>query len=120
MRASFWLVLVAVSFSATGEILLKSGVNRLGPLHLAGLGEWLLQALRTPYLYGGFACVATGAAFWIAAISRADLSWAYPMLALGYVIVLVLSAAFLGERITLPRLIGTALIAIGVVLVARS
>jgi len=114
------LVLVAVAFSVTGEIFLKEGMNRVGVLALGSLPSQIPLMLRTWPLYAGFGSIAVGAIFWLGAISRAELSWAYPLLATGYILMLVFSALVLGEHITPARWIGTALIVLGVILVCGS
>jgi len=57
---------------------------------------------------------------WIAALSKAPVSTAYPMLSLGYVVVTAVSVLWLGETLSLPKVLGIALICAGVVLVSRS
>jgi len=58
--------------------------------------------------------------FWLAALSRVDLSYAYPMISIGYVLVLVLSWAIFNERLAFIRIAGVILICFGVLLVSRS
>lgn len=114
------LVLVAVCFSVTGEFLLKTGMDRVGVLSLGNLATTVPAMLRTVPLYAGFASIAVGAVFWLAAISRADLSWAYPLLAVGYIITLFLAPMILREQVPITRWIGTAAIIFGVYLISRS
>jgi multidrug transporter EmrE-like cation transporter len=64
--------------------------------------------------YGASLCV------WLAALSKAPVSTAYPMLSLGYVVVAVVSVAWLGESMTPVKIAGIALICLGVVLLTRS
>lgn len=120
MTTAFLLVLTAVCFSVTGELLLKEGMNRVGILTLSTLGPALGRMLRTWPLYAGLGSVAIGAAFWLAALSRVDLSWAYPLLAIGYVLILLFSTLILREPVSVIRWIGAALIVVGVILVSRS
>lgn len=121
MRA-FLLLLIAVTLSASGELMLKHGMNRLGvlsmqfPEFLAGLG----RAFSTPTILAGFGLVFAGAIFWLSVISRVELSWAYPMLSLGYIIVVVASWLLLGEQLSLARVAGVLVVCSGVVIIARS
>lgn len=120
MGKPFLLIVVAVCFSVTGELLLKSGMNQIGVLSFANLIPTLGRILVHPRLLGGFACFALGAGFWLAAISRVPLSWAYPMLAMGYVLILLFSAILLREPVSLLRWSGVLLICVGMILVFRS
>jgi multidrug transporter EmrE-like cation transporter len=120
MTSAFFLVLIAVCFSVTGELFIKEGMSRVGVLSLTTLGPTFARMLRTWPLYAGFGSVVIGAGFWLAAISRVDLSWAYPLLAMGYVLILLFSAVILHEHVSLVRWLGALLIVIGVALISRS
>jgi multidrug transporter EmrE-like cation transporter len=65
-------------------------------------------------------CYAASVCVWVAALSKAPVSTAYPMLSLGYVVVAAVSVAWLGETLTVPKVLGIALICAGVFLVSRS
>ncbi len=114
------LVAIAVCFSAIGEFMLKAGMDRVGVLSLSSMGTVVPKMIRTWPLYGGFLSIGVGAVFWLAALSRADLSWAYPLLAMGYVITLVMAPMILREQVPSIRWIGTILIVMGVYLISRS
>jgi drug/metabolite transporter (DMT)-like permease len=61
-----------------------------------------------------------GFVVWIAALTKLDVSFMYPMLALAYVLVAVLAAVFLKEEITLLRWTGIALVTIGAILLLKT
>jgi multidrug transporter EmrE-like cation transporter len=111
-------LLIAIALSATGEVLLKVGMRHHGEFSLT-LDEVVRVFTMLPVL-AGFALIFSGSFFWLATISRADLSWAYPMLALGYVAVVVASWALLDETISPLRIVGLLVICVGLILVSRS
>lgn len=116
------LLLIAVLFSVTGELLLKHGMNQLGILELepALLLPGLVRVFTNPFVLVGFACIFTGSIFWLSLISRVPLSYAYPMLSTSYILVVAASWLFLGESITWVRALGVLVIIAGVSLVFRS
>ncbi len=116
----FLLVACAVCLTVTGELFLKSGMNRVGVVSFDRLAATFMRVAGTPQIWIGFLFAAGGAALWLAALSRAPLSWAYPILSLGYVLVLVFSRIVLGETVPAARWIGTLVIIGGVWLVFRS
>lgn len=120
MLKPFLLVVIAICFSVSGELLLKSGMNQIGIVTLAGLWTTLGKIVTHPRILAGFGLFGIGAVFWLAALSRVNLSWAYPMLSLGYILVLLFSMLVLKETIAPLRWAGVALICAGVVLVFRS
>jgi multidrug transporter EmrE-like cation transporter len=113
------LILVSVSLNAGAQILLRWGAKSG---FQAGLGkpvQLAVELLSRPGIVGGFFCYALSIVVWIYVLSRIDVSYAYPFLGLGFVFVAVASYVLLGEPLSLQRLAGTALVAIGVVVIAR-
>ena len=70
--------------------------------------------------WAGMFCYGASVCAWLAALSKAPVSTAYPMLSLGYVIVAAVSVAWMGETLTILKMLGIALICTGVLLVSRS
>jgi len=116
----FVLLVIAICFSVTGETLLKMGMNEIGVMNLSNLGPTLLRCASNPKIILGFTGFGVGAIFWLSVISQADLSWAYPMLSLGYILVLLASAFILREEVTTIRWVGAVVICLGVILISRS
>ncbi|MCB0086271.1 MAG: EamA family transporter, partial [Caldilineaceae bacterium] len=96
------------------------GVTQPGTNENVGLAELVLIILKSPLIMGGLLLYALGALSWIAVLRRLDLSFAYPFLALNFVLITISSQFALGESVPLGRWIGVAVICIGIVLVARS
>lgn len=117
---SFLLVLGAICFTVTGELFLKSGMNRVGPVSLGDLVSAATRVAHTSQIWAGFAFIGAGALLWLSALSRAQPSWAYPLLSLGYVLVLIFSRVILSEPVSWSRWLGTLVIITGVYLVFRS
>ncbi len=121
--ADFALVLGGVLLNAVAQLLLKAGAASAGPL-VAGAGrDWAATAWRLavhPAVLGGLACYALSVVVWIVALSRVEVSVAYPMLSIGYVVTTLLAWALFGEAVDAERWLGIALIGAGVVFVARS
>jgi multidrug transporter EmrE-like cation transporter len=120
--AEFWLVLTGVLLNAIAQLLLKAGANRLGMLEFAPerlIQQGLALATNLPIL-GGLACYAISVIVWITALTKVEVSVAYPMLSIGYVVNAALAWYLFGEAVTPMRLIGIAIIIVGVVIVVRS
>jgi multidrug transporter EmrE-like cation transporter len=123
MRMQTFLILLAgVLLNAGAQLLLKAGVKPLGAI--AGPPETLLPALATAFtrgpVLGGLACYVLSVAVWLIALSRVDLSIAYPMLSLGYVVNAIAAWWLFGEAVGPMRFAGILLILLGVLVVARS
>lgn len=110
------MLLLAVVLGVTGQILLKQGVSGDGPI--SGLNKTIIHTLFKPLVILGFLCYGLSSLFWLVVLSRTELSFAYPMIALGYVIVFFLSWLLFHDKITWMRIAGLALICGGVLMVA--
>lgn len=118
----FALILFGVLLNAAAQLCLKAGVRQIGhfdftPANALPIG-WSL-ATNIPII-GGLSCYVVSVVVWILALSRVEVSVAYPMLSIGYVVNAFLAWWLFGEMLTAQRLAGIAVIIIGVVLVARS
>ena len=117
------LILSGVGLNAAAQLLLKSATKPLAhftAFNAAVLASSIVILLKSLTFWTGMACYAASLCVWLAALSKAPVSTAYPMLSLGYVVVAVVSVAWLGESMTPAKIAGIALICIGVVLLTRS
>lgn len=122
MNMAILYIFISVLSSAMGQLLLKKGMNNVGPvtLRLNQLPSVLWQMATNPNVFVGLVIYLVGTIFWLAALSRVDLSFAYPFASFNYVIMLVASWMMFDEKITVSRLLGTFVIGIGVVLISRN
>jgi drug/metabolite transporter (DMT)-like permease len=113
------LLITASALTVIGEVLLKLGVNvvseRVGAFSLAPNVLWATFTDWRVIL--GFALVFGGSLFWLGVISRVNLSFAYPLLALNYVLILIPSRFLLGETISPSRIVGAVIVVIGVIVI---
>ncbi|MBM3450967.1 MAG: multidrug resistance protein [Armatimonadetes bacterium] len=117
------LILATVLMGAFGQVLLKLGVTTVRDRFagdLGGITRFLIGALTTPAVLGGFLLYGAASLLWLVIIARTPLSLAYPMLALGYVIVIASSAWLFGEALPMIRILGIGAILIGIFLISRT
>lgn len=114
-------ILISVLGGAVGQLLLKRGMNTMGPLTLSvsEIFTILLKMASNPFVVIGLMVYVASTVFWLTALSRVDLSYAYPFASLSYVIMLIVSWQIFREDITPLRLLGTLVIAMGVFIVSR-
>ena len=119
---SFFLVLCGVLLNAAAQLLLKAGTNAIGAFDFSvrELGAVAPRVALEPHILGGLFCYVVSVVVWIMALSRVEVSVAYPMLAIGYVVNAIAAWYLFGEAVTGTRLAGIAFIIVGVVIVARS
>lgn len=117
------LILSGVGLNAAAQLLLKSATKPLGQFTVFNadvLTSSIAILFKSLPFWTGMVCYGASLCVWLAALSKAPVSTAYPMLSLGYVVVAVVSVGWLGESMTLAKIAGIVLICLGVVLLTRS
>lgn len=114
------MIIVTVCLNTAGQFMMKAGINRIGKIELSKFIEHIPRIATSGFVLGGFFAYTVSAALWIVILSRADLSWAFPMVSLSYVLTAILSPMLLGESFSLQRFIGIIVICLGVLIVSRT
>lgn len=112
------ILLISVSLTSIGQLILKKGLLIVGPIERVGLR--FFQMLVNPLVMLGITFAILGWAAYVMALSKAELSYAYPIWSLTYVIVPLLSLFLFRESISLLKMGGLGFICLGVLLVAVS
>jgi len=118
----FVLILVSVMLGAVAQVLLKIGAGNIGVLSFA-LPDLLASVWKMAtslYIVTGMIMYAASFLLWIKVLSTTELSYAYPMVSMGYIVVMFLSWWLLGEQLSFYRLLGVALIITGIYFITKS
>ncbi|MGH2631197.1 MAG: EamA family transporter [Actinomycetota bacterium] len=116
------LILLSVVLAAVAQLTLKHGMNQV----TATTGELQLNArslkdvASTLAVWGGLLLFGLSAFVWLAVLSRASLSFAYPFASLTYALILLADRFVLHEQIPPLRWAGVFCIMVGIVLVAQT
>lgn len=119
---TFGFILTGICLNAVAQLLLKAGTNAVGAIHLTAQ-NWFSTGLKLATqlpIIGGLACYVISVLVWIIGLSRVDVTIAYPMLSIGYIINALGAWYFLGEAVSMQRMLAIGIIVVGVVLLARS
>jgi multidrug transporter EmrE-like cation transporter len=116
----FWILMIAICLGVIGQLFLKQGLTQLGEYTLKTVLPHLPQIFSNFLVLGGFLCYLASSILWIVVVSRVPLSYAYPMIALGYVFIVFFSIIIFKEEVSLVRWIGVATICLGVFLISRT
>lgn len=112
---AFRSIVVSVLLMATAQLLMKKGVSGL-TISFSNITSLILN----PYLILGLISLFVGTVIYLSALSKADLSYAYPILSLGYIFVAFVSMFLLGEHLSVVRWLGIFTVCFGVFLMSRS
>ena len=114
-------IFLTVVFSVYGQLILKQQVNSVSnPPSGAELIPFYVKFIITrPLVLSGFISAVLASVAWIGAISKFELSYAYPFMSLNFVVVVVLSLILFGESINYFKIVGLLLICLGVFIVSK-
>lgn len=119
---TFGFIITGIFLNAIAQLLLKKGTNAIGAIHL-NADNWFsigIQLATQWPIIGGLTCYVISVAVWIIGLSRVDVTIAYPMLSIGYIVAALGAWYFLGEVMSLQRILAILIIIIGVALLVRS
>ena len=123
MKIIISLVLLSVLLNTLGQLLFKIGLNQVGAFSFspANLIQFGFKVVTNISVMSGLLIYVISTAVWFLVLSRADVSFAYPLVSIGYIFNSVAAYYLLHEHAFSPmRLAGTLVIIVGVVLVCQS
>jgi len=113
---SYVYVACTILFMVYAQIVIKWQVLAAGAFPAATSEKfWFLaKLLVNPWIVSALVASLLAAVAWMAAMTKLDLSHAYPFTSLAFVLVIAASAVFFNEPVTGPKVAGIALICIGI------
>ncbi len=109
----FVLIFIPIIIASVGQIILKSGMNRVGKFDL-------IKTFTNPLVLLGLFFYASSAVLWLMVLSKEKLSFVYPLVAASYVLTILLAKFILKEPVPTLRWLGLGIIIVGILVVARS
>src|SRR5690349_9837213 len=100
-------IILTILLTAYGQLMLKWRMNALGvlPEDLYSKFIFLIKAIFDPYIFSSFVAAFIASLTWMAALSKFELSFAYPFMSLAFVVVLIASYYLLHEPINYYKIV---------------
>ncbi len=119
---SFSMIMAGVMLNAAAQILMKTGTNSIGyfDFSVANIVPIGWRLASNPHIIGAMGCYVFGVLIWILALSRVQVSIAYPLLSMGYVVNAVAAWYLFNESFNPAKVIGMGVIILGVVIISRA
>lgn len=114
-------IFLTIVLSSYGQLILKWRMNSFGDYP----DEWIpkltliMKSLLDPYIISSFLAAFLASLTWMAALTKFELSTAYPYMSLSFVVVFIVSYLLLGESVSVYKVGGTLLIVAGVILLSK-
>lgn len=111
-----------IFFTVYGQLILKWRINSFTALPADFMDKiiFLFKLLFDPFIFSGFAAAFIASFFWMAAMTKFELSFAYPFMSGAFVLVFILSVLLFQETLTWQKLLGLSLIVVGIFISSRS
>jgi drug/metabolite transporter (DMT)-like permease len=116
------LITLDVFLNVAGQLSLKYGMSQIGnfSLSLSTLPPIFLKAATNLNVLLGLVCYGLGFLVWLIVLAKAEVSYAYPLISLGYIFTAILARLMFGEAVSFTRMAGILVTCLGVFLIARS
>jgi undecaprenyl phosphate-alpha-L-ara4N flippase subunit ArnF len=118
----YFYIFGTLFFTVYGQIVLKwrlSGLKIELPDGLMDKGIYLIKLIFDPFIFSGFAAAFIASMFWMAAMTKFEITHAYPFMSLAPALVFLIGVLFLGEAFTAGKLVGLVLIIIGIIVTVK-
>jgi len=116
------IILLSILMSSTAHIFLKKGMmtHAINAIKSDGIIGLIWTVGTNPWVMGGMFLHVSALVVWLWALSKVDISFAYPFLALGYVLVMAMAWFWLGEELNPMKVLGMGIIIVGILVLARA
>jgi len=118
----YFYILGTILFTVYGQLILKWRMNAIGLLPEPTLEKilFLVKLVFDPYIFSGFVAAFVASIFWIAAMTKFDVSYAYPFMSGAFILVFIFSVFLFHEPVSWYKVMGLVLIVAGIVVTSRS
>ncbi len=114
-------IFFSIIFTVYSQVMIKWSLSRMGagPEVFPDKFIFLFKAIFNPFVFSGFVAAFMGGLCWMAALTKFDISYAYPFMSLAFVLVTICSYFLLNESLSAYKLTGLLLIIAGIIVAAK-
>ena len=119
----YFYIFSTIFFTVYGQLILKWRMSTIGiilPNEFLDKIIFLFKLVFDPFIFSGFASAFIASFFWMAAMTKFELSYAYPFMSGAFVLVFILSVLFFNEVVTWQKILGLTFIVIGIIITSKS
>jgi uncharacterized membrane protein len=119
--SDYGYILATILLTVYGQLVIKWQVSNAGSLPIGSYEkvEFIFSLLLKPAIFSGFLAAFLASLCWMAAMTKFELSYAYPFMSLNFILVTLLSIKVLGETVSVTTALGIGLIVLGTVVASK-
>lgn len=113
-------ILASIAFTVYSQLIMRWQVSTAGdlPVELSGKVRFIFELFFNPWVLSGVFATLLAGISWMLAMTRFEVSYAYPFVGLSFILIMILSGAIFGETIGVYKIVGTVLVVAGVIVTA--
>ena len=118
----YFYIFGTILFTVYGQIILKWRISTMKLVLPEGTTDKvyvLVKLLFDPYILSGFVSAFIASLFWMGAMTKFEITQAYPFMSLAPALVFIIGILFLGEAFTIGKVIGLVLIVLGTIITVK-
>lgn len=114
-------ILSTVLFTVYSQLIMRWQVTAAGPLPVDTSGKvgYILNLMLSPWVLSGIVATFLAGVSWMMAMTKFEISYAYPFVSLNYILVLAAGFLLFNEAISVTKLAGIALVILGIIVIAK-
>jgi len=115
-------IFLTIFFGVYSQLVIRWQVDMAGdlPISLMGKAGFIFRLLLKPWVISAMAATFLSGISWMLAMSKFELSYAFPFVSLNYVMVLLAGYYIFHDSFSLQKLIGTALVVCGLIVISQA
>lgn len=115
------MVGMTIVLTSYGQLIIKWQANLFKPATEGLLSRLpgVLQLLLQPWIISAFVAAFAASLCWMLAVSRLELSKAYPFMALNFLLVCIAAIPLFGESFTVAKGVGLAAVVVGLIILSQ-
>ena len=118
----YFYIFLTLLFTVYGQLILKwrlSNLKVILPELVTDKLIYLIKLVLDPFIFSGFIAAFIASLFWMAAMTKFEITHAYPFMSLAPALVFLLGVFVLNESFTLGKVIGLIIIMIGIFITVK-
>lgn len=114
-------ILATIGFAVYSQLVMRWQVSEAGPLpsEFSSQARFVLQLLVNPWVLSGIFATFLSGVSWLLAMTRFEISYAFPFLSLNYLVMLAAGVLLFNEALSVPKLVGSGLVVLGIIIIAK-
>lgn len=124
LTMGYLYIFLTILFTVYGQVILKWRISNLNwsLTTTEGMGQMIVSYVKflfDPLIFSGFVSAFIASIFWMLAMTKFELTYAYPFMSLSPALVFVIGILVLGETFTMGKILGLLLIMIGILVTVK-